>query len=88
MIKYEMLGRKPAKYKVEDSKGNTGAVYNQPEETVNKRWRLVVADVEKDIMYLTEFKSRRAAFHFFEHGTKFELTPVYATRGKAQKRIR
>ena len=82
MIKYELIGRKPAKYKVE-FEGRTGTVFQTGGTSCGMRW--TVADDGANPSF---FKSRRAAFHFFEHGTKFKLKPVYATRGKSQKRIR
>ena len=48
-----------------------------------KRWSLKYEDGNQDF-----FKSKRAAVHFFRTGEKFKTKPVYANRGKAQKRIR
>jgi hypothetical protein len=50
----------------------------------NKRWELFLAN---ESLF---FKSRRAAFHFFETGEKFKTNPVFAVMGgrKGTKRIR
>lgn len=78
MIKYEMVTRKPLPiYKVEHN-GNFATV----KKTEDNRWELFLANESKF------FKSRRAAFHFFETGEKFKTNPVYASRGKATTRIR
>jgi hypothetical protein len=50
----------------------------------NKRWELFLAN---ESLF---FRSRRAAFHFFETGEKFKTNPVFAVMGgrKGTKRIR
>lgn len=81
MIKYEMVSRKPLPvYKVEHN-GNFATV-KKTDGPRCKRWELFLATESKF------FKSRRAAFHFFETGEKYKTNPVYASRGKATTRIR
>lgn len=97
MFKYKLAGRDPVitwNVFLGDKIGQVFKNIDKP-TPVSKRWCLVDLTEfrgqnlpnpqEVPILY---FKSRRAAFSFFETGEKFELTPVYATRGKAQKRIR
>lgn len=85
MFKYEMVGRKPAKYNVE-FEGRTGIVFQTGDPTRSKRWHLdgVSYDESRD------FQSRRAAFHYFKTGEKHTTKPVFQVLGgrKGQKRIR
>lgn len=83
MVKYTMESRKPTVWKVEHE-GRTGYVLKSEDDGVRcKRWQLTEGEETKF------FKSRRAAFCFFETGKKFETKPVYlrGARGST-KRIR
>ena len=82
MIKFEMVGRKPARYNVE-FEGRTGSVFQTGEATRRMRWAM-----EHEGQNPQFFPSRRAAFHFFETGEKFVTKAVFAARGKSQRRIR
>jgi len=83
MIKYEMVSRKPLPvYKVEHE--DRFAVVRKTEDN---RWELRGYGTDCESLF---FKSRRAAFHFFETGEKFKTNPVFAVMGgrKGTKRIR
>lgn len=83
MINYEMVGRKPATYRVEHD-GKFATVKKTGDTTRCKRWELFLAN---ESLF---FRSRREAFHFFETGEKFVTKPVYQVLGgrKGNKRIR
>jgi hypothetical protein len=99
MIKYEMVSRKPRPVYNVAFADKIGQVFKNLDKPVSiaKRWCLVdltefrgqndPEGVEVPILY---FKSRRAAFHFFETGEKFKTNPVFAVMGgrKGTKRIR
>jgi len=83
MFSYEMVGRKPAVYKVEKG-GEFATVKKTGDTTRSKRWELFLAN---ESLF---FRSRREAFHFFKTGEKFVTKPVYQVLGgrKGNKRIR
>ena len=72
-----------------------GQVFRNIDESVTKHTKWCLADLtgleitpESQDVEVQYFPSRRAAFHFFKTGEKFEIKPVYASRGKLQRRIR
>jgi hypothetical protein len=83
MIKYEMTERKPLPtYKVEHDDR-----FAEVKKTEDNRWELRGLGTDCESLF---FKSRRAAFYFFETGEKFKTNPVFAVLGgrKGQRRIR
>ena len=93
MFIYKMVQRTPLLiYNIKD--GYRKAFVEKLPNSGRKKWRLTVPmdnlpvseGGEPDSVY--SFSSRRAAFHFFKTGEKFEVTPVYTTRDKNRKRIR
>ena len=86
MISYTMLRRKPTKWAVE-FEGHTGTVEKNSSKR-GDRWKLTEHESE-DSNVVRYFKSRRAAFFFFEYGKQFETKPVYIKLGRGGgKRIR
>jgi len=84
MLKYTMEMRKPTIVWRVEFKGRIGHVLKNEDTSRAKRWQLTEGD--QDIAF---FKSRRAAFYFFETGKKFKTKPVYAgMRGGGSKRVR
>lgn len=82
MIKYTLESRKPTSYLVDDGT-KLGVVQKTGDTTRSKRWVLQMEGEEDK-----HFRSRRAAFHWFEHGKPFVTKPVYAPGSKNTKRIR
>lgn len=82
-ITYTLLRRKPAKWAVEFD-GREGTVEKTGIADRGVRWKLTT---ESGGGF---FKSRRAAFHFFKTGERFETNPVYAVVGgrRSQKRVK
>lgn len=85
MVKYEKVpGTEFPVYDVRFEE-REGVVSKTGETKRSKRWKLEVAGEDTKF-----FKSRRAAFYWFEYQERFETNPVYATLGgrKGTKRIR
>lgn len=76
MITYTLIARKPTEWRVEHE-GRIGKV-RKGSYVRGVRWFLFTEDQLPGI----PFRSRRAAFRYFEDGTKFEPRPVYARTGR------
>lgn len=84
---YELLRRKPSKWKVYFETRTAYVIKNPDNEGRAKRWLLVPDNYEGAQGF---FPSRRAAFHFFKTGKRFTTKPVFAVMGgrRGTKRIR
>lgn len=92
MFSYTLESSKPTTWRVECG-GSFGFVMKNEDTSRSKRWILITDPEQNDGGVLEGekkfFKSRRAAFHFFKTGEKFETKPVYDVRGKGgARRIR
>lgn len=77
MIKIECIERKPTHWGVRCG-NSVGIVGKSPRGVVRRhRWYLLLPGEPT-----VRFPSRRAAFHYFEHGTKFSPRPAYARTGR------
>ena len=84
MIKYTMETRRPNPAYAVDDGTKMGVVAKTGDNTRSKRWVLQMEGEEDKF-----FKSRRAAFFFFETGEKFVTKPIYASGARgSQRRIR
>lgn len=77
MISYTQIAKKPQEWAVEHE-GRTGKVKKSGSSVRGIRWYLFVPDQLPGI----PFRSRRAAFRYFEDGTKFSPRPVYNRSGR------
>jgi hypothetical protein len=95
MIKYKMIQRRPFPIYDVEFEGKRGTLMKNGRRSVdssgplNQRWRWSLVE-DENLGEVKFFKSRRAAFCFFETGEKFKTNPVFAVMGgrKGTKRIR
>ena len=76
MISYKKVG--PSAYKVAHL-GRVSIIQKTGDDTRGKRWRLDVTDTD-----IKHFRSRRAAFYFFEYGKRFDTNPVIEKHGRGK----